>query len=286
MKICILPESSITAELRSILQTPLYDLTESITESNVVIVAPGTDISEIPFNKRSFYFPLDKLALNKRYCYLLLSQLSKDSTVWTKLYDFYDETPLPTDFGDFIFFGFYRRTDGKRVLGLRTEVLPENATVRTHSMCYTGDIFASRRCDCREELENALRMINKRGGMLIYPEEEGRGIGVLQKIRIYNSQQIDGFDTFDAQYVNHFPNDLRDYDYLRDIFRHYKISNIDLITNNPEKVVAVEMSGVRVRKVIKLPSTVTKYNRGYLHTKMERSGHNFEVEFKERENHD
>lgn len=70
-------------------------------------------------------------------------------------------------------------------------------------------------------------MINKNGGMLIYPEEEGRGIGILQKIKIYNSRQIDGFDTFDAQYENHFPNDLRDYDYLRDIFLYYKIKTID-----------------------------------------------------------
>lgn len=195
MKLCILPRRSASTALQNALPTPLYTLTDSIDDADVVIVNPGEDISSIPINKRSFYFPIDKLLTNEKYIHLLIAQLSKDQTVWTRSYDFYDETPLPTDLGDFIMFGFSRRTDGKRILGLRTKELPEVATVRTHSMCYTGDIFNSKRCDCREELENALRMINERGGLLIYPEEEGRGIGILQKIKIYNSQQIDGFDT-------------------------------------------------------------------------------------------
>lgn len=279
MKVCILSNSKTLANIKEILREPLYKIVKSIDEAYVVIVEPGLDISNIPLSKRSFFFPIDRLSSDEKYIHMLLSQLSKDQTVWTRYYDFYDETPLPTDFGNFILFGFSRRTDSKRILGLRTKELPEVATVRTHSMCYTGDIFASKRCDCREELENALRLINERGGILIYPEEEGRGIGILQKIKIYNSQQIDGFDTFDAQYVNHFPNDLRNYDYLRDIFRHYNIGTIDLITNNPEKVVATEISGVKVRKTLKLPSTVNDYNRDYLQTKMRKSGHNFTMEF-------
>lgn len=253
---------------------------ESIEGADVVIVEPGGDITSIPISKRSFFFPLSKISLNNDLIHSMLAQLDKDQTVWTRYYDFYDETPLPTEFGDFILFGFSRRTDGKRILGVRTKEIPAVPTVRTHSMCYTGDIFASKRCDCREELENALKLISRLGGLLIYPEEEGRGIGILQKIKIYNSQQVDGFDTFDAQYVNHFPNDLRDYDYLRDIFRHYKIDTIDLITNNPEKTKAAEMSGVIVRETVKLPATVNDYNRGYLQTKMKRSGHNFNIEFK------
>ena len=279
MNICILSNRKEVANLREVLKEPLYKIVSSIDEADTVIVEPGMCISDIPLSKRSFFFPVNELSLNERYIHMLLAQLSKDQTVWTRYYDFYDETPLPTDFGNFILFGFSRRTDGKRILGLRTKDLPEIATVRTHSMCYTGDIFTSKRCDCREELENALRLINERGGILIYPEEEGRGIGILQKIKIYNSQQIDGFDTLDAQYVNHFPNDLRNYDYLRDIFRHYNIGTIDLITNNPEKVVAAEMSGVKVRKTVKLPSTVNDHNKNYLQTKMKKSGHNFTMEF-------
>lgn len=278
MKICVL-SNGIDTDLKEILKEPLYKIVSSVDDADTVIVEPGTDISSIPLSKRSFFFPINKLSLNERYVHILLAQLSKDQTVWTRYYDFYDETPLPTDFGDLVLFGFSRRTDGKRILGLRTKELPKIVTVRTHSMCYTGDIFSSKRCDCREELENALRLISGRGGMLIYPEEEGRGIGVLQKIKIYNSQQVDGFDTFDAQYVNHFPNDLRNYDYLRDIFRYYNVDTIDLITNNPEKVVAAEMSGIKVRKTVKLLSTVNDYNKGYLQTKMKKSGHNFTAEF-------
>lgn len=278
VKICILSTTK-GANLKKTLREPLHKIVDSIDEADTVIAEPGADISKIPLSKRSFFFPINKLSSNERYVHMLLAQLSKDQTVWTRYYDFYDETPLPTDFGDFILFGFSRRTDSKRILGLRTKELPKIVTVRTHSMCYTGDIFSSKRCDCREELENALRLIAKRGGILIYPEEEGRGIGILQKIKIYNSQQIDGFDTFDAQYINHFPNDLRNYDYLRDVFRHYNIDTIDLITNNPEKVVAAEMSGVKVRKTVRLPSTVNDYNKDYLQTKMKKSGHNFTVEF-------
>lgn len=278
MKICILSNDKDT-NLKETLKEPLYKIVNSIDEADTVIAEPDMDIGSIPLSKRSFFFPVNKLSSNEKYVHILLAQLSKDQTVWTRYYDFYDETPLPTDFGNFILFGFSRRTDGKRILGLRTKELPKIATVRTHSMCYTGDIFSSKRCDCREELENALRLIAERGGILIYPEEEGRGIGILQKIKIYNSQQVDGFDTFDAQYVNHFPNDLRNYDYLRDVLRHYSIDTIDLITNNPEKVVAAEMSGVKVRKTVKLPSTVNDYNKDYLQTKMKKSGHNFKVEF-------
>ena len=278
MKICILSNDKDT-NLKETLKEPLYKIVNSIDEADTVIAEPDMDIGSIPLSKRSFFFPVNKLSSNEKYVHILLAQLSKDQTVWTRYYDFYDETPLPTDFGNFILFGFSRRTDGKRILGLRTKELPKIATVRTHSMCYTGDIFSSKRCDCREELENALRLIAERGGILTYPEEEGRGIGILQKIKIYNSQQVDGFDTFDAQYVNHFPNDLRNYDYLRDVLRHYSIDTIDLITNNPEKVVAAEMSGVKVRKTVKLPSTVNDYNKDYLQTKMKKSGHNFKVEF-------
>lgn len=278
MKICILSNDKDT-NLKETLKEPLYKIVNSIDEADTVIAEPDMDIGSIPLSKRSFFFPVNKLSSNEKYVHILLAQLSKDQTVWTRYHDFYDETPLPTDFGNFILFGFSRRTDGKRILGLRTKELPKIATVRTHSMCYTGDIFSSKRCDCREELENALRLIAERGGILIYPEEEGRGIGILQKIKIYNSQQVDGFDTFDAQYVNHFPNDLRNYDYLRDVLRHYSIDTIDLITNNPEKVVAAEMSGVKVRKTVKLPSTINDYNKNYLQTKMKKSGHNFAVEF-------
>ena len=145
-------------------------------------------------------------------------------------------------------------------------------------MCYTGDIFHSLKCNCREELENALRLIQEKGGMLVYPEEGGRGVGVLNKIRIYRRQE-QGADTVEANHLEKFPNDLRTYDYLKDIFFHFQMTQIRLITSNPEKVMACYNAGVSVLEEVKLPSTINEYNRNYLKTKMEKNNHNFKYEF-------
>ena len=174
-------------------------------------------------------------------------------------------------------FGFRGRTNGKTILGLRTETLPDIVSVRTHSMCYTGDIFHSLKCDCREELEHALEYIQEKQGIFIYALEEGRGIGVLNKLAVYNSQH-EGYDTVDAQYINRHPNDLRNYDYLRDVLEHYNVSNVDVITNNPQKLLAFQLAGIHVNDTIKLDSTVNEYNKNYLMTKMKKNGHNFNNE--------
>lgn len=113
---------------------------------------------------------------------------------------------------------------------------------------------------------------------MIYPEEEGRGIGILNKITIYNSQHA-GHDTVDAQYINNFPNDLRNYDYLKDIFDVYNVDKIRLITNNPQKEIAVEIAGRELLETVKIESTVNEYNRSYLMTKMTKNDHNFSKEF-------
>ena len=234
----------------------------------------------IPSEKTSFFSNLERFkSLNTReYITDFLSKIGGDISINHKKYNFFGETRLLTEYGNFILFGFQSRTNGNNVLGLRTAEMPTIPTVRTHSMCYTGDIFHSLKCDCREELENALKLVNERGGMLIYPEEEGRGIGILNKIRIYQFQDR-GADTVEAQYLGHFPNDLRNYDYLKDVFFYFGITAINLITNNPEKVIACYDSGVSVLEVIKVTSTITEYNRGYLKTKMQKSGHDFSVEF-------
>lgn len=240
----------------------------------------STLVSRIPNSQRSFFFPVRKInALLDSSPESFLYELSRDQTIHTRYWNFYNETLLPTEYGDFILFGFQSRIDDKRVLGLRTTEIPKDPYVRTHSMCYTGDIFHSKRCDCREELEKALELINHHGGILIYPEEEGRGIGILNKLAIYNSQQVDGYDTYDAQYVNSFPNDLRSYNYLKDIFSHFDIKQLHLITNNPAKELAIEKSGVGLLETVKIESTVNEYNRDYLMTKMNKSGHNFNQEF-------
>ena len=257
----------------------MREITPQAEAPDIYIVDNNTsrEIREqLPFNVPSFYFPVQKLNDENAEEYLdaLYGAIIKDHTIFTRKYTFIDEASLPTEYGNFVMFGFQGRTNGKTVLGLRTLELPSVPVVRTHSMCYTGDIFHSLKCDCREELENALRYIQSEGGMLIYALEEGRGIGVLNKITVYKSQH-EGYDTVDAQYINGHPNDLRNYDYLKDILEHYRVSVGRLITNNPQKELAFEMAGVSLQDSIRLPSTVNDYNRGYLETKMVKNNHNF-----------
>lgn len=233
----------------------------------------------LPMNKTSFYINLTRFISNdKKQVAMFLAKVNGDYSINYRSYNFFAESSLPTEYGDFILFGFESRMKGKNIIGLRTRELPAIPTIRTHSMCYTGDIFHSQKCDCREELQNAMKMINEKGGMIIYPEEEGRGVGILNKIKIYQHQER-GADTVEAQYLCNFPNDLRDYDYLKDVFRYYGITEIRLITNNPDKTIACYDAGVVVVETIKLTSTLNKHNKRYLETKMRKNGHNFRLEF-------
>ncbi|NJK71498.1 GTP cyclohydrolase II RibA [Candidatus Gracilibacteria bacterium] len=247
----------------------------SYDNDNLLIAKEGI----IPSNVNSFYYNLETLdASNTKLEADFVSKLFSENSVNFRNWEFFAETILPTEFGKFLLFGFKSRFGNQNILGLRTMKIPKIPTIRTHPICYTGDIFHSLKCDCREELDNALRLIQREGGILLYPEEEGRGIGILNKIKIYEFQN-NGADTVEAQHLGNFPNDLRNYDYLKDVFDYFKLTNIRLITNNPLKTKACFESGVNVTKVIKLPSTINKYNKGYLETKMRKNGHNFQFEF-------
>lgn len=231
---------------------------------------------------RSHFYPTKKLNdehLTNRSILEFTKYINKDESIHTKTYEFFNETALPTEYGDFIMFGFKGRIHGREVVGLRTKNLSSEPYVRIHSMCHTGDIFSSLKCDCGSELKSAIELIAKtKDGILIYTPEEGRDIGVLNKINVYKSQS-EGYDTVDAQYINYHPNDLRNYDYIKDILKHYRISKVKLITNNPEKVFQFELSGLVVKNVIKLASPVNPHNRSYLQTKMLKNGHDFSIEF-------
>ena len=237
-------------------------------------------VRRIPGNKCSFFAALDVFDSPSKSKYIIefLSKVESDRSVNHKLYSFFGETPLSTRHGDFIYFGFKSRISQKEVIGVRTPFLPEVPDVRVHSMCYTGDIFHSLRCNCREELEKSLTRIQDSGGILIYSQDSGRGIGALNKIKVYQHQK-NGADTVEAQYLENFPNDLRTYDYLKDVFSHFAITKIKLITSNPVKVSACQNAGVVVVETIKILSTVNEHNRDYLKTKMDKNNHNFHQEF-------
>ncbi|MEA2441962.1 MAG: 3,4-dihydroxy 2-butanone 4-phosphate synthase / cyclohydrolase, partial [Thermoleophilaceae bacterium] len=185
------------------------------------------------------------------------------------------ETSLPTDFGEFTAVGFRSFVDDKHhVAMVKGEVDgEEDVLVRVHSECLTGDVFHSQRCDCGQQLEDALRQIEEEGrGVLLYLAQEGRGIGLLNKLRAYKLQE-EGFDTVDANLELGLPADLRDYGIGAQILVDLGLSSIRLLTNNPKKIVGLEGYGLQVTDQIRIEHQPTDHNRDYLRTKRDRMGH-------------
>ena len=190
------------------------------------------------------------------------------------------EADFPSRFGHFRIFGFEGlRAEGlEEALALRMGDLSRSAgppLVRIHSQCLTGDVLHSLRCDCRAQLELALDQIAGEGrGVLVYEHQEGRGIGLLNKLRAYELQD-QGLDTVEANERLGFDADLRDYALPASILRYFGLSETRLLSNNPEKVAALEQAGIRVveRAPIVAPPVATTVE--YLKTKREKLGHLF-----------
>jgi len=188
------------------------------------------------------------------------------------------EAEFPTQFGHFRIYGF-RGDSGDQVeeaVALRIGDLtagPKAPLVRIHSQCLTGDVFHSLRCDCRAQLEKALESIAAEGrGLLIYENQEGRGIGLLNKLRAYELQDH-GADTVEANHRLGFDSDLRSYALPGAILRYFDLKEVRLLSNNPDKVEAVESAGVRVAERVPCLADVLKTREAYLRTKQEKMGH-------------
>ena len=186
----------------------------------------------------------------------------------------YGEAPLPTDRGPFRAVVFRdARTGVEHVALIHGEVAGEGVPVRVHSECLTSEVFGSLKCDCRAQLDRALDLIVERGrGVLVYLRQEGRGIGLGNKIRAY-ALQAQGHDTFEANRLLGFPDDLRRYDAAADMLRLLGVRSVELITNNPQKLAGVAEAGMPVRARIALPSPANPHNVEYLRAKREKSGH-------------
>jgi GTP cyclohydrolase II len=189
------------------------------------------------------------------------------------------EADFPTEFGAFRIYGFrggYRGPDERmeEAVALKMGDLGGAAPlVRIHSQCLTGDVFHSLRCDCRAQLEIALESIASEGrGLLIYEHQEGRGIGLLNKLRAYELQD-QGADTVEANEQLGFESDLRSYALPGAILRYFGLREIRLLSNNPEKVDAVESAGVRVVERVPCLAHVIDTREAYLRTKKEKMGH-------------
>ena len=178
---------------------------------------------------------------------------------------------LPTKYGEFKIQSF--KEDEKEHLVIFTEKLPEIPLVRIHSECLTGDALGSLKCDCGEQLEFALREINKKGGMVIYLRQEGRGIGLFNKVNAY-ALQDKGFDTVEANHQLGFEADLRDFSIVEEILKHFNIKKIMLLTNNPKKEFAFKE--IKVEKRIPIIIKPNPFNKDYLKTKKEKLGHKIE----------
>jgi len=185
------------------------------------------------------------------------------------------EANLPTEFGDFRIVGFTSAADGEEFVVLTQGNLDDSdpILVRIHSQCMTGDVFHSIKCDCRQQLHAALRTINENGrGVLIYQAQEGRGIGIINKIRAY-ALQDQGVDTVDANLQLGFGADERDYDLCADILSQLGIKKVRMMSNNPEKIASLERAGIEVTERVPLEIDPSDQATDYLRTKKEKMGH-------------
>lgn len=185
------------------------------------------------------------------------------------------QTPIPTKHGEFILHYYSNNIDDKEHIALvKGEVAGKNnVPVRIHSECFTGDVLGSRRCDCGEQLDLAMQIIDAAGfGILIYLRQEGRGIGLLNKLRAYNLQD-QGMDTVDANIELGHLADEREYSIAGLILEDLHVNSVELITNNPKKITGLEKLGIVVEKRIPVEAIAHNDNIDYLKTKAKKMAH-------------
>jgi len=175
---------------------------------------------------------------------------------------------LPSRFGNFKVKAFKQKD--KEHLVIYKENIKNNPIVRIHSECLTGDAIGSLKCDCRDQLEYALKLVQESEGMVIYLRQEGRDIGLLNKINAY-ALQDQGFNTVEANHQLGFEADERTYEIVPFILKHFNIDKIQLLTNNPHKVQSLE--GIEVTRRVPIIMKSNEYNKGYLSVKKEEMGH-------------
>lgn len=199
--------------------------------------------------------------------------------------DFLEKTNiinLPTDHGKFKAISFYDKIEKKEHLALiKGKIDGENILTRIHSECLTGDVFSSNRCDCGNQLHKAMEMIDEKGeGIILYLRQEGRGIGLFNKIKAYHLQEEEGYDTVDANIKLGFAPDLRNYKIACLMLKELGVKSIELLTNNPDKIEQVEKYDIKVNKRVPIEIHSNHIDRIYLKTKADRMGHDLR-EFKE-----
>jgi len=199
----------------------------------------------------------------------------KDNVLHKGLIEFIESCELPTEMAKFKIYAFKENSNKKEHLAITLGKFKLNKPVlsRIHSQCLTGESLFSLRCDCRYQLTESLKKIaREKNGVVFYLQQEGRNIGLLNKIKAYKLQDK-GLDTVEANHKLGFLDDPRDYKIVNAMANYLGINTINLITNNPNKIKALEEGGLIINKRIKVKSKTTKFNKNYLKTKAKKLGH-------------
>lgn len=222
---------------------------------------------------------LRKLAKEKGITFITIPQLIEYRKVYDKLVECVAIAKMPTRYGEFMAHCYINKLNGEHHVALVLGDIDDGKEVlcRVHSECLTGDVFGSMRCDCGQQFDAAMKAIAAKGrGVLLYMRQEGRGIGLVNKLKAYKLQD-GGMDTLDANIALGFPGDMREYYTGAQILRNLGIHSLELLTNNPDKVYQLEDYGIEISRRVPIEIKANSYDIFYLRTKKARMGHLLEV---------